>query len=199
VLGTVQVSNNLAQASFSLTGPIKRNGQGLGANYTNAPSGTYVIRFGDVPYYETPPPQTNDLSGNSILFQGTYTFVDRNGNGISDPWEQNYFGVVRPSHPGSTDTDGDGSSDYAEFVAGTDPTNRASTLQLLPPVRLSGGTCRLSWAAVPGRSYRVLTSNDAVSWAPLTAWMRASSSQLSYNLPVSTVGRPLFFRLEAVP
>src|SRR5262249_18495522 len=92
VRGSIQVSNNIAQASFTLTGPIKQTGQGASFTLPSAPVGQYTITFDDVPYYIKPPPQTNVLGTNATLvFQGNYTFPDANNNGISDLWELHYF------------------------------------------------------------------------------------------------------------
>ena len=49
-------------------------------------------------------------------FQGNYTFVDANTNGISDAWEKEFFGGVSPQRTPTTDTDGDGLSDYANLL-----------------------------------------------------------------------------------
>lgn len=199
VLGTVVIDNNLGQGTFALSGPIIRNGQGSLTTYTNVPSGVYTVRFGDVPYYVTPPPQTNILSGSTVVFQGDYTFPDVNHNGISDLWEAHYFGSVTPNRPADVDTDRDGLGDYAEFLAGTDPTDAKSDLQLLFPVRVSNGTCRLNWSAAPGHMYRLFSSTNALTWSPLSPWLRASSNAMSYSVPVNNLSTPLFFRLETSP
>src|SRR5207248_3311052 len=104
--GSVQISNNLWQATYILSGPMYRKGKGIGTLITNAPPGQYVIEFADVPYYQTPPARTNNLlSGGSISFAGNYTFVDINSNGIPDAWEMQYFGSLSTKRTRFTDTD----------------------------------------------------------------------------------------------
>jgi hypothetical protein len=198
VSGQIQVSNNLASASFTLTGPISRSGQGWSSTFTNAPPGEYVIEFGDVPYYQTPAPQTNVLADGALLFVGNYQMEDANGNGIADPWELQYLGGLSTTDLTQMDRDGDGMSDAAEFVAGTDPTDANSSLVLSVPVPLANGMCRIQWTAVPRHAYRVLSSNDAINWSARSAWIRAGSTQLSYTIPGANLGAA-FFRIEVSP
>ena len=90
-----------------------------------------------------------------MTFTGNYGFIDANHNGISDAWEKYYFGAVTTDRHAFTDTDGDGMSDYAEFIAGTNPTNAASKLVFLSATLLTNKLFQLEWAAIPGRLYQV--------------------------------------------
>lgn len=193
------VTNNLWQAAWTLAGPQTTNtGAGLSASITNAAAGTYIIAWAPVQDFTTPAPQTNTLAaGSSLLFTGNYTMVDTNGNGIPDSWERRYFGAVAANHPATTDSDGDGVSDYAEFIAGTNPTNAASvfkTTAVAPPS--PDGRVTLQWVCGANRACRVLGSADAVSWAPVTGWLYNTNS---YTLPAVTNGAPYLFRIEIKP
>ena len=197
--GTVRVTNNLWQANFVLSGPAYRKAKGIWLEVTNAPSGQYLIEFGDVLYYQTPLPQTNTLTpGGTLVFQGNYTFADANANGIPDGWELANFGIIATNRTRATDTDGDGLSDYAEFVAGTDPNNPP------PPFRLSArllanGSVQLSWPSVTNHTYRVHGSVDFASWATFGDWFAAAGTNTTFTLPTPTNGAPTFFRVEAAP
>ncbi|MBI5383688.1 MAG: S8 family serine peptidase [Verrucomicrobia bacterium] len=195
--GTVVVTNNLSQAVFELAGPRGSNWHGNWfLRVTNAPVGRYVVDFGDVPFYNTPPPQTNDLASASVLvFTGDYTFADANTNGLPDTWEQQYFGSAT-NHSPLLDSDHDGASDYAEFVAGTNPTNNASVLKMSASVP-TGESLHLEWLAGAGRSYRILGSGDLLSWTPLTEWLRTPSGLVSQDVPQTAAYR--FYRLEVRP
>lgn len=198
--GTVRVTNNLFQATFALAGPVGRTGNGTLTLITNAPPGEYRIQFGEVPFYITPPPQTNTLApGGELTFNGFYTFPDTNANDIPDGWELLHFGQIAPGRTRDTDTDGDGMSDWAEFVAGTDPTLPA------PPLRVNAcctnGLLELTWPTRTNYSYRVLRADlmPAPQWHVQAAWQTATSGLMRITLPLSTNAPAGFFRVEAAP
>lgn len=198
VPGTISVTNNLWQATWALSGPSNRNGRGRLTAITNAAPGNYVLEFGDVAYFNTPPPQTNVLTGGGdITFTGSYTFPDANTNGIPDGWELASFGNLSPARTRTTDTDGDGQSDYAEFVAGTDPNNPPPPFQLT--AEMTNGLVRLSWPTITNFNYRVLaaTTPTTANWSAYSGWMIATGTNKSFLLPTPTNGAPTFFRVEA--
>ncbi|HUR44486.1 MAG TPA: choice-of-anchor J domain-containing protein, partial [Candidatus Saccharimonadales bacterium] len=197
--GTIMISNNLAQGPYVLTGPMNRNGRGS-LSLTNAPPGVYSVTFGAVPYYFTPPAQTNTLLAQGpVLFRGHYTFNDANNNGISDDWEMHFFGNISASRTKFTDSDGDGATDYAEFIAGTSPVSSGSALKVAQPVRLPDGTYRIDWASISGKNYRLEGSTDAIHWSGVSPWVQATSSIMTYNIPAPSPGAPYLFRLQVQP
>jgi hypothetical protein len=196
--GTVQISNNLWQAHFILSGPVYRNAKGRSLLITNAPPGQYILEFADVRYYQAPPTQTNTLaSGGTIAFNGNYTFTDANSNGIPDAWELEHFGVVDPHRTRFTDTDHDGMSDWAEFIAGTDPNNPPPPFHITARL-LSNGLVQLAWPSVTNDSYRVYGSTDGTAWSPYSAWLPSAGTNTTFTLPAPTNGAPNLFRVEAV-
>jgi len=197
VLSTIQVTNNLWQAVFALSGPTGTTGRGRWTVLTNATPGQYTITFGDVAYYNTPPPQTNNLPpGGTITFTGNYTFVDVNTNGLPDGWELVNLGSVNTNYSGLTDTDGDGLSDYAEYSSGSNPTNSNSVLELTPSQQ-SAGAVHIQWPSASGHGYRVVASDDLTIWTPVTDCIRATSSSTGTNLPAGS--KRGYFRVEAQP
>ena len=194
------ITNNLAEAGFTISGPISQTGQGWSLALTNVPLGQYVVAFKPVPYYQTPPPQTNLVTSSTpVVFQGVYTFADANTNGISDAWEQQMFNEVSTNRTQLTDTDGDGMTDYAEFIAGTDPKNTNSVLELMPPASQPDGNLRFDWPSVPGRAYRLAASTDLVNWTPLSDWVPATTTTSSVVLAPQTNSASYFYRLEVRP
>jgi hypothetical protein len=157
--GTIVITKNLGQGTFTLNGVIGQSGTAPLTTITNAPPGPYTLQFSDVAFYRTPLDQSGTLTNGDLLsFSGVYDFIDANHNGISDAWEKYYFGSVSATRTQYTDTDGDGMSDYAEFIAGTDPTNPASKLVFLSAILQRSKLFQLQWAAIPGRLYQVEAS-----------------------------------------
>src|SRR5207244_2461488 len=117
-------------------------------------TGQYVITFDNVPFYQPLASQTNTLLASSnLLFQGNYTFPDINSNGIPDAWEQYFFDEISTNRTALTDTDHDGATDYAEFIAGTDPNSPPPAFKVT--ARLTNGMVRLDWPTAPGHNYRI--------------------------------------------
>ena len=196
--GIVRVTNNLSQARFTLTGRgATRPGQGISTVFSNLPPGEYTVAWTDVPFYDRPQDQIGDLaSGGSLWLGGSYTFIDANNNGMSDLWEENFFGGVVPDRTRETDTDLDGSSDYDEFNAGTNPNSATSYLRVVRPTLLPGDMVRLQWTSSPGRAYRVEGSTNAQDWTAATGWIQAASVNTSVTLPMSSA---LLFRVAVQP
>jgi hypothetical protein len=157
--GTIVITKNLGQGTFTLNGLLGQSGTAPATTITNAPPGPYRVQFSDVAFYQTPPDQAGTLTNGGLLaFSGVYDFIDANRNGISDSWERYYFGSAPSTWTQYTDTDADGMSDYAEFIAGTNPTNPASKLIFLSATLQPNKHFQLEWAAIPGRLYQVESS-----------------------------------------
>ncbi|HYV33079.1 MAG TPA: hypothetical protein VEO53_18470, partial [Candidatus Binatia bacterium] len=210
--GTIQITNNLAQARVTLTGPANRVAHGYFGCFSNLPPGLYVITWNGVPYYQAPPPQTNLLAPDGLLMlAGEYTFPDANTNGISDWWELQFFGSVSTNRTGLTDTDHDLFTDYAEFVAGTNPTQANSNLRLLTPVVQTNITSvrtnitlTLRWPSTPGRVYQLQgASGNLRNWAPFSFggnyWLQATTATFSATISAPDASEPYLFRIEVRP
>jgi hypothetical protein len=203
----IQVTNNLAQARVTIAGPVTRTGQGYWIDATNLPPGRYVITWTAVPFYRTPQQQTIVLESDGLMeLVGDYSFPDTNGNGISDTWEQQFFGSLQPLRTCLTDADGDGFSDCAEFIAGTNPANANSLLRLAPPILETtgpnAGKLRFQWPSVPGRIYQVqaLRRDDSWIWDPQqSGWIQATSGTTSTHVSPPDQFEPFLFRVEVRP
>ena len=113
----------------------------------------------------------NVAGGNVGTVSGTNAFLtvlaDSNANGIPDTWESTYFGSPTGADR-NADSDGDGMSNWAEYVAGTNPTNAASYLKV-EGITATGGAL-ISFQAVSNRTYTVeyTDSLNPAAWTRLT-------------------------------
>ncbi|MEI9863319.1 MAG: hypothetical protein WDN00_01925 [Limisphaerales bacterium] len=154
---------------------MNQSGNAISTTISNLPPGQYRVKFSDVTFYQTPAGQTNTVSANgTVNFTGNYVFIDANHNGISDSWENYYFGSAGNDRTQTTDSDGDGMPDYAEFIAGTNPTNAASKLIFVSAAVQTNRFVQLKWAAIPGRLYQLESSTNLNTWTPLTSLQQAT-------------------------
>jgi hypothetical protein len=204
--GTISIAKNLGQGTYSLftLSPIGlvpvQSGSAPAVTISNLTAGQYVLQFGDVPNYQTPADQTNALAaGGTLNFSGNYTFVDVNHNGISDAWENNYFGSVATNRTQLTDTDYDGMTDYAEFIAGTNPTNADSRFYFTGETSPRNHVVQLQWTVVTNRLYQVNASANLQSWLPVTDWLQASNSPVMSCTITNTGAGAQFYRVQVRP
>jgi hypothetical protein len=80
------------------------------------------------------------------------------GDGIPNGWKQQYgLDPFDPTVAGA-DPDHDGMNNLQEYLAGTNPTNNASSLKITSLV-MTNGNVRVNWSAVGGKSYVVQTNS----------------------------------------
>lgn len=203
--GTISITKNLGQGSWSLStlSPLglvpAASGTAPSTTLNNLPADTYVVQFGDAPFYQPPPAQTNTLVENgSLNFTGNYTFPDANNNGISDAFEINYFGNLSTNRTQFTDADGDGMTDAAEFIAGTHPTNAASRFYFTGETMQGNNLIQLQWTAVSNRLYQVSASTNLLNWSALSGWQQATN-QTAMSYIVTNAGIRKFYRAQVQP
>ena len=168
-----EVTLNLAAGTYY----IKLEGVGTGTPLASTPSG--FTDYGSIGAYY--------LSGNVPAPN------DLDGDGLPDTWEIEQFGSAAALP--SDDPDGDGSDNYSEYIAGTDPNDDQSTFSISGFWVDEAGS-HLTWNSVEGRSYQV-----QMSTAPATNTFLPISAPLIYPLDrfTDTVERAestLFYRLE---
>lgn len=119
--------------------------------------------------------------------------ADTDNDGLPDAWE-----IEQGTNPlladSDHDPDGDGFTNWQEYLAGTAPLSAASRLTL--EIRFQSGTCALAFTAVSNRTYSVLRTTDSGSavWTPLTN-VAAAGFTRPVTVPVGTSGQTRFYRL----
>jgi len=111
---------------------------------------------------------------------------DDNGDGLPDDWQAMYWAEPMSSWPGrDVDSDGDGASNWAEFLAGTNPLDRASVLRVQVRPTAGGSGLLVEWNAVPGSVYQVQLSADLKVWSDAGAAQLAASSVGQIVIPAA--------------
>jgi hypothetical protein len=116
-------------------------------------------------------------------------------DGLPDDWQRSYWGEKPGGWNGaSADDDGDGASNYHEFLAGTDPTDPKSVLK----VSFSQGELGryLNWKTRPGSIYQVQFSTNFGGWENLGTPRRAAGTVDS--LLLEGVYERAFYRIVRV-
>ncbi len=132
-----------------------------------------------------------DLNRVPDIFAGRLAVtLDSDGDGIPDWWMMKYFGhptgLAGDNSRAQDDADGDGFTNLAEFLTGSNPTDPQSYLQI--EISSPGSqSITMTWPAVPGKSYQVQYKTDLSdpSWVNYGAAIVANPG-VSVTVPVTT-------------
>lgn len=119
-------------------------------------------------------------------------------NGLPIAWSLQNFGTTKVDP--NADADNDGVSNADEYLAGTDPNNASSVLQITSATYGPGGTTSaLTWTSVSNRYYYVQKELTlSLSWVD-SGFGLISSSGSSTGVGFSDTNAPSrFFRVQAV-
>jgi hypothetical protein len=122
---------------------------------------------------------------------------------VSDQWKTAFFGAADdPRADSYADDDGDGMANWQEYLAGTNPTSRQSSLQVLNTywTNVPARALVVNWLSAPGRKYTVERC-DRING---TTWTKVASGVPGDGYPVSCLdttasGRAQFYRLRLEP
>jgi CotH kinase protein/Lamin Tail Domain/Chitobiase/beta-hexosaminidase C-terminal domain/Immunoglobulin domain/Bacterial TSP3 repeat len=90
------------------------------------------------------------------IISGTATItvlLDTDNDGLPDAWEAAYGFATNNAANATLDSDGDGMSNWQEYVAGTDPTNALSYLKIDSLTAAGGAT--ISFGTIANKTYTV--------------------------------------------
>ena len=142
----------------------------------------------------------SNLAGTEFRPAITVTnLADTDHDGMPDAWETANGLSSTNQADAALDHDGDGRSNLAEYIAGTDPNNSNSVLRLtVAPVGPNGAVV-LQFLATTNRSYTVL-SRDTLGVGAWTAWTNIPSLPSNWVVRLtnssSIVWSNRFFRLR---
>ena len=104
-------------------------------------------------------------------------------------------GTVSYAQAELADTDGDGAPAWAEFIAGTSPTNQASCFRVSDIAVGGPGSLVLSWLSKSGRLYSVFGHTNLMCSWPTTAVYQTQGDGTWKSYTNSEPASLLFFRL----
>lgn len=126
--------------------------------------------------------------------------LDTDGDGMPDTWEQRYAPPLDHLHApdGQLDSDGDTFCNLNEFIAGTDPTDVDSYLQVAEIMRAPAAGAVIEWPAVTGRYYRVNgTTNLFCPFVLLQSGIPSTPPVNVFTDTVFGVQNSVIYRIEA--
>jgi len=220
--GGCGVAGNVITAAMSQARAITANFEidmfsivaSSGANGVIAPSGTIAVAYGANTNFVITPDAFYHIvdvtvDSSSVGPSNVYMFVNvtnnhsilsafganmtTNGKPTPEWWLNQYYGVTDYTAVAEEDTDGDGVPTWAEYIAGTDPTNRLSVLAVTMPDLMYGTNYfeavtedtnffpsvletqriyevighKVSWYSVTGRVYNLMFNTNLAS----NAWL----------------------------
>jgi len=125
---------------------------------------------------------------------------DYNFDGLDDRFQRQYFFPFTSTNAApNADPDGDGVNNYAEYVAGTDPTDPTSFLKMLSTTTAANGTT-VVWRSVAGKQYQLMSRTDlgSGSWQNVGSPLVANGAT-AQQLDSSATNGIHFYKVQVFP
>ena len=129
------------------------------------------------------------------LQQGQLSLADLDGNRLADAWERQYFGRIHIDS--NADVDGDGMSNLAEYLAGTDPTDISSNFKGLNITIIPNSGVLIAWSSVVNRTYSLHRSTNLLSGYEVIASEIVSTPPITlYHDSDAPSAKACFYRIS---
>lgn len=144
-------------------------------------------------------PMDLNMAKDVFVLRMDASLEDSDKDGLPDNWEMEYFGSLE--RDGTGDYDNDGVSDGAEYLAGTDPTNKQSALVVMEVGMANARGRLITWSAIPGKVYRVQYKTDLKegAWTDLEGTVWAEAVEASKSDDTANGDDQRFYRVMLVP
>lgn len=137
---------------------------------------------------------SDSLVSDHLIFVADFrpAFVDTDGNGLPDFWENLVFGDIGTTEA-ATDKDFDGLSNLQEYHVGTDPNDDQSRLEVLGTYHSEGQTT-IQWTTVVDRNYLLQESSDLTNWSDIADEISGTGQPAHKVIPMHSE-KKTFFRI----
>ena len=134
---------------------------------------------------------------NNVNVSLVQSALDEDYDGIADDWERAHG--LAPTNPDDAldDPDGDGASNLAEYLAGTDPQDSLNVLRLVA-VRLIADSVEVTFNSTIGKCYSLESTPefDTDSWNTIASGIIGNGSLLRVSVPRMSAGLRQFIRVR---
>lgn len=127
-------------------------------------------------------------------------FRDQDQDGMDDAWELRHFGTTAALP--NDDDDGDGRSNFSEFLTGNSPVDATDVFQttlapVMDPETWMKTGMGLKWHRLPQRIYEIQVSQDLENWTTRKTIRTRDHASSWWPEPVETPGSGLYYRIQA--
>lgn len=133
-------------------------------------------------------------SGTSASFNVGTALADADEDGLPDVWETSNH-VTNPN----ADDDGDGTTNAAEHIAGTNPQSAASVLSITTITLTGASAVDIAWPGIADKIYSVTISPNLVTWTPASSPILCTTTGRQTRTLNSGTNGKLFVRVEIIP
>lgn len=118
---------------------------------------------------------------------------DNDGDGVNNSWEKSLA-----TDPDKVDSDGDTISDLQELIAGSDPANSSSYIEVGSISYLSDDSLSLAWDSVTGRLYHIESGvlGDLDSGFSEIAQKAGAGGTMSHTISGVDASMPKWYRIK---